>query len=190
MTLIQPMVLLVAWVMALYGTLQIHQLPGNWGHGICGSWGCGPPTQALVACHGFWFVFIAGPSGLALQKWSGGTLRGVSIALTAVGALALLVIGVQDMLSWLPTVAQSIERYSIQRYLFRVITLVDLPVVPLLLAGIVGWRVGRRRLFFTEAADLVEASAQEPDEADKQGPPFPPHVAGREATTTATTTTS
>lgn len=160
MTIIKPIALLIAWVVALYGVLQIHFLPGNWGHGICGPWGCGPPTQSLVSCHAFWFVFVAGPVGFAIRSWSSATLLRVGIALTAVGALGLLAIGVHDIFTWLPTVSESIQRYSIQRYLFRVVTLIDIPVIPLLVAGTVVWSVGRRRLFVALGTLFVEASAQ------------------------------
>ena len=170
MSRIQPIALLAVWIAALYGALQIHYVPFNWGNGICGSWGCGPPTQALVAAHGFWFVFVTGPAGFALRSWTAVALRSVGIALTVVGVLALLVILIQDLFTWLPTFAETVRIYSAERYLFRVTTLIDLPVVPLLLVGIVFWRVGRRRLLASEAADLTRASAQEPDD-DEWDPP-------------------
>ena len=47
------------WSGLLFGSLSVANLPGDWGHGICGPWGCGPPMQALVACHFAWLVVLA-----------------------------------------------------------------------------------------------------------------------------------
>ena len=193
MSRIQPITLLAVWFAALYGALQIHNVPYNWGNGICGSWGCGPPTQALVAYHGFWFVFVTGPAGLALRTSTAVTVRNVGIALVAVGVLALLAILIQDLFSWLPTFAETIRIYSVERYLFRVTTLIDVPAVPLLLVGVVFWQVGRRRLLASEAADLAKASTRIPDDdrwdPPTGRPPVPQHVTDHETADHETLTT-
>jgi hypothetical protein len=49
---------LSAWAAMLFAALSITNLPGNWGHSVCGVWGCGPPTQVLVGCHLAWFAVL------------------------------------------------------------------------------------------------------------------------------------
>ena len=39
-----------------FGALQLGRL--ELGHSICGPWGCGPPTEALLAMHCFWLVSL------------------------------------------------------------------------------------------------------------------------------------
>jgi hypothetical protein len=83
---------MIAWASALLGSLSISRLPGDWGHGICGPWGCGPPLQSLVACHVSWLV-VLGPATLLLasSRWlSTLVLRRVGATLAIVGLIGLL----------------------------------------------------------------------------------------------------
>ncbi|MCA9061753.1 MAG: hypothetical protein KDA96_01760, partial [Planctomycetaceae bacterium] len=47
------------WAMTFWGTLQLSDAPIFQEHSVCGVWGCGPPTNALLACHLGWLVFLA-----------------------------------------------------------------------------------------------------------------------------------
>ncbi|QDU64783.1 hypothetical protein Pan216_56750 [Planctomycetes bacterium Pan216] len=124
------------WGMLLYGTLRLADLPtATWDHSICGPWGCGPPLSALLACHGFWIVLMAPVVVWAIRSWSRPTLWRVGTALLAGGSLGLAAIAVDDTTHWLPAVSVAQRAYLPQRFLFRVATLVDAPLVELLLAG-------------------------------------------------------
>ena len=59
---------LTGWGLTLAGTLSIASLPGDWGNSICGAWGCGPPLQALVACHASWVVVLI-PAGMSIRHF-------------------------------------------------------------------------------------------------------------------------
>ena len=134
---------LCVWAAMLWGVLRVANLPGDWGHGICGPWGCGPPLQALVACHGFWLVLTLPIvcmliSGLS-PHWR--IRLGVGLFLTGVAGLTAIV--VYQAVVWLPDALPFQRAYFPQRCLFVLATLVDWPVVPLLLSGTVlclsGW---------------------------------------------------
>ena len=68
---------LLVWGAALFGILQIGLASGSGlhEHSICGPWGCGPPTSALLGWHGFWLL-LAGPLvGIAIYAWPARRLR-------------------------------------------------------------------------------------------------------------------
>ena len=134
-----------AWGTGCLGMLQLQNLPYDFGHGICGVWGCGPPIQALLACHGFWAV------NLATLLWIGQQClptiwrrRMANFALVAaIGGL--VAVAVYQMLFWFPHVTADVRRYIVQRCLFSVAILVDAPLVQLAAFGLVGrWLTGER----------------------------------------------
>ncbi len=131
---------LLGWVASLYGVLQIHRATGLLGHAICGPWGCGPTVEALVSYHGFWFVLLLPPSfllgktilhhplgRLRLRRWG--------LTLAAASLLSLLGIVIADAANWLSS-AHATD-YLIQRSFFRIATLVDVPLLPLICVGLI-----------------------------------------------------
>ena len=135
------------WVAALYGTLQIHFASGWLNHSICGPWGCGPPVEALVSYHGFWFVLLlplAVIAGHALPPWQ--LFRWATVLMIAAVAAVVALVGV-DAVRWLSLVhGDAAYRYLVQRCFFRLATYVDFPLVQLAVAGAYGRWQGRRRL--------------------------------------------
>ena len=59
---------LIGWGLAGYAVLSLGQLPGEFGHSLCGPWGCLPPLQALAAMHLFWALALLPLIVLALAK--------------------------------------------------------------------------------------------------------------------------
>ena len=133
------------WAAALYGSLAISQFRGDWGHGVCGPWGCGPPVQALVSCHLFWVVLLALPLCLASAHSSPAALRRIGLGLLFGGALGLVAVAVWQALVWLPAVHGWSRSYFLQRYLFTLATLVEAPIAQISLAGAALWRIARLR---------------------------------------------
>lgn len=122
---------LVAWMLALFGVLQVHQLEGMFGHAICGPWGCGSPVSALIGYHAFWCLLIW-PGVLILgSRWCRNTRRhlGSGLMLVSVAGIAslLLLDGLNN---------SAAERYLLRWCLFRVATFVDFPLVQLGIAGL------------------------------------------------------
>ncbi len=160
---------LVLWGTALGGILQVHHLSGTlpfgWSrHTICGPWGCGPPLAALVSYHGFWLILLLPIGWLTGKAWLGDEVGRASIdspdknvgenckarrlrlggLVLVVSSLSLLVgIVAVDAARWLAT--SPTHSYLIQRVLFRVVTLVDLPLIPLAIVGALWLWQGRRR---------------------------------------------
>lgn len=133
-------VAIVVWAAALFGTLQIHQYPNLFGHSVCGPWGCGPPTSALVSYHGFWFVLILPAAWILSQLLSASTTHklGLGLLLASVAGIAALL-----LLEGLDNSAA--EQYLLRWCLFRVATFVDVPLVQLGLAGLLmRWQAARR----------------------------------------------
>ncbi len=134
--LLKTVVGMLVWAALLYGVVQIGIASEHGGHAhggisVCGPWGCGPPVAALVGWHGFWLLLVAPPIGLLIRTWPSPRLRTLGVAVTVVGVLTLIGIGLWE------TVALSGHRsYLVQRFLFSVVTLTDVPVMPVTLAGI------------------------------------------------------
>ncbi len=127
------------WGGALWGILNL-RLPGAelFGqHSICGPWGCGPPLSALVIWQGFWMVLLGGPVGLAIWTWGDVWVRRIGVALLGIGLLGVLGIIAYEAATYLPRIADGQPAYFVHRCLFSLVTLIDLPILPLSLAGIV-----------------------------------------------------
>ena len=63
-------------------------------------------------------------------------VRRIGLAVTGMGFLTLIGMAVWQAVTWLPQVTDGEPTYFIQRYLFTVITLVDVPILPMTLAGL------------------------------------------------------
>ncbi len=147
-SLFKTMSMVLLWGAGLYGVLQVRQVESLNVHGICGPWGCGPPVSALISWHGFWLLLVVPVVGLTVRRCSATWLWRIGLAVTGVGLLALVAIAIWQALTWLPQVSEGQPTYFVQRYLFMVITLVDVPVIPITLAGLaalVGAKLKRRR---------------------------------------------
>lgn len=145
---------LAMWGGCLAGALAIANLPWDLGHAICGPWGCGPPMQALVACHLAWFVVLVPPAVL-LVRWSKASntmRRRVGLLLVALAGAVLLAMMVYERLTWWPRASEWQRAHFWQRCGFVIATTVDVPVIQVLLigvglflAGVVRWRFNCRR---------------------------------------------
>jgi len=117
-------------------TLSITLWPGNWGHGVCGPWGCGPAMQVLVACHLTWLVALTPPTVFLLRR-SDRTRRRTGLVLIALSLVALLAVIVYQRLVWWPAASEWQQPFFWQRCGFVVVTAVDFPLVQTLLVGTV-----------------------------------------------------
>ena len=134
------------WLASLAAVLQLHQVQTSWTHVLCGPWGCGPPTEAVVAMQGFWLIGMGGLAWLCAGSWPSGLLRCVGIVLGVAGLLALVGIGLWDFRTYLPQTQTAPNRYLWQRFLWTVATAVDVPAVQSVLVGTcLTWAARRRR---------------------------------------------
>lgn len=159
---------LVAWAAVLVATLSIANLPGHWGHGICGPWGCGPPLQALVACHAAWIVVLLPPALLLRRKLSYGVLRRTGWIVFGLGAAGLIVLGLCESLFWLSHTDESQRRYLPQRVGFKLMTLVDVPLTQLVVVAVALLVRGPHRRA-TDHSPLTSSASSEPP-ADPSSP--------------------
>ncbi len=135
------------WAALLWGALSIRNLPGDWGHFLCGTWGCGPPLQALLACHLSWLLVLLAPVA-AIARSPGIHSRtkirlGVGVALA--GFIGLSGVVVHESVSWLPHAGEWQHRYFWHRCGFVIATAVDFPAIQALVCGIWLARRGRVR---------------------------------------------
>lgn len=154
----RTVMLTATWGVALFGVLQLYRIPADAAHSICGPWGCGPPIQALAACHGFWLVLFSLPTGLICDRIDPRTLRRIGLLLVLLGIAGLAGIAVWEAVHWWPRAGEFQRQYIVQRYLFVVATLIDIPVVEVSLAGLACYVTARRRT--RQPAQTLDAPGQ------------------------------
>ncbi len=125
------------WFAGLEGVLQLQNLPAATlgGHDVCGPWRCGPPLAVLVACHGFWFTLLGPAAVFAANYLPGKWIWPLGIAMAAAGLCGLAGLAVWEAASWLPEASALQRQYLGQRYLFALVTLVDVPIMQILVIG-------------------------------------------------------
>jgi len=135
--------LFAIWLLGLLAVLSLVHLPGNWGHFVCGPWGCGPPMQVLLSCHLAWLMILVPlVRVLVLVSRHPSQTRCLlgKLSLT-LGILMLVAVIVYQWFSWLPYASDWQQNYFWQRCAFVVATTVDVPMVQLVAVG--GFQVFR-----------------------------------------------
>ena len=147
-----------AWIGLMLAVLQIQQL--NLGNGLCGKWGCGPPVEAVLGMHLFWFALILPPSIFASRKlhWP---WKKIGLLVSVASVLGLIGFAVYDYFSI--NQAYYHEGYIWQRYLLSLVSMVDVPVVQFLFAGVTFWFARTDcaccgRIAETEEIDMADES--------------------------------
>lgn len=123
------------WGAAIFGSLQLHTLDLPLGHGICGPWGCAAAPEALLGYHTLWLTLLAPPLVLAGRVLGPGAGRKLALVAIGLGAAGVLAMAGTAAVEWLR--AGELASYAVQRGLFVVVTTPDLPLIPLLLAGLI-----------------------------------------------------
>src|SRR5262245_50248261 len=104
-----------------------------------------PPLQALAALHGFWCMMVLPFAVWAARAWPPDRLRRAGRLVTALGLGALAGFLSVDVSRWLADSPPEFRQYVPQRMLFRLATLVDVPLLPVTLAAAACWWVGTWR---------------------------------------------
>ncbi len=125
----------IAWSGLLLASLSVAKLPGDWGHGICGAWGCGPPAQALAACHLAWLVVLTPPVAFVIRRSRQAQFRTGLLLLLVSVALLLAVIAYQRVVWW-PEASEWQRSFFWQRCGFCLATTVDIPILQMLGLGL------------------------------------------------------
>lgn len=138
------------WGLLLLGVLQIQNLPmSTASHLICGPWGCGPPLPPLLANHGFWLTFLLLPTLFMCAVLGPVKLRKAGQLLLIAGVSGFAFVALWELIPslphWLPRVRDLDPKYYLQRFLLSLVTLIDVPVVPLTLDGLICLWVAKRR---------------------------------------------
>ena len=144
---------LFTWGLALFGVLQIARVDLPWQHGVCGPWGCGPPPQALAACHLFWLVLLFPPALFVIARLPSALDGKAGWILVGTATVGIAAIALYESMTWLPHALDWQRRYFIHRCLFAVATLVEVPLMEALVLGVILWAIS-----FGRAADDLPRS--------------------------------
>jgi hypothetical protein len=141
----------LAWAAVVLGSLQSKLLFSGPDHLVCGPWGCGPETSALVAIHTAWLAIIGPPLVyLPLRlKLQSASIRRLSVGLFAVGLAGVLGIVAWQWLVWLPQAGPGSKNYIWQRCGFVVVTAIDWPLIQLLVLSPSLWIIAAIRKLHT-----------------------------------------
>ena len=129
------------WAAALFAAISITNLSGNWGHSVCGIWGCGPPTQVLIGCHLAWLVVLVPLSTIISRSNLKviGSPQHFAKLLFITGATFVVAVVLYQGATWWPMVGDRQRNYFLQRCGFVIVTSVDIPMLQLLTIGL--WRM-------------------------------------------------
>ncbi len=149
---------IVVWGLVFLSTLSIGQVKADWGHSICGPWGCGPPLPALLACHLSWLVVLL-PLVVFIQTRIGErATRSLGSILISFGLIGTVGIIACEFFTWWPSATEFHRRYLWQRLGFSIVTQVDLPVIESIVTGC---------FLYVQAASLRIRSRTRPEVAVK-----------------------
>jgi hypothetical protein len=132
------------WAATLFAALSITSLSGNWGHSVCGVWGCGPPTQVLIGCHLAWLVVLV-PLSTIISRFNLkdiGSPQNFGKLLFITGATLVVAVVLYQGATWWPMVGDRQRNYFLQRCGFVIVTSVDIPMLQLLAIGL--WLMRRK----------------------------------------------
>lgn len=129
---------MIVWAASLLAALSIRDLPGDWGHSICGAWGCGPPLQALLACHFAWLVVLAPSAALLVRsaRMPDQILRRLGVVLCVAATVFVTAVVIYQRVAWWPSANEWQREFFWHRCGFVLATTVDLPVAQVLLVGV------------------------------------------------------
>lgn len=151
------------WGGTLLGALSLHNFAALNVHSVCGPWGCGPPTNALIALHGAWSVVLWPTLAVVANRfWTSKTfVRRLGIFCVIFGVLGITSISLWQLFYWWPQQSEFTRGFLLHRCGFAIVTTTDVPVVEVLLAGI-GLLVIRRWCGQTQtpALETNQATAQ------------------------------
>lgn len=121
----------------------------DWGHSICGAWGCGPPLQALLACHLAWLVILAPPGAVLVRsaRVPAHILQRFGTLLCVLAVVFVTTLLVHQRIAWWPAVSEWQRGYFWQRRGFVIATMVDFSMAQVLLRGMY-LLLGRRRQMY------------------------------------------
>lgn len=136
--LIELTLLPVIWAGLILGALRANGLFSDSAYSVCGPWGCGPPTNSLLAVHLGWLAAIAPPAIYIAWRlpFSGRTIRRFAYGLMFVGLVGLSSIVAWQWFVWLPGTNESFRPYIWQRCFFALATAIDLPFAQIVLTSI------------------------------------------------------
>ena len=155
---------IVVWGVVFLATLSIGQVRANWGHGICGPWGCGSSLQALVACHLSWLVVLAPLASIIQSKIPESFTRFLGATLIAFGLVGIVGMIAYELFTWWPSATELQRRYLWQRLGFSIVTQIDLPMIESIITGcLIYVQTGNRRIllrdYFPGVSKLVACDA-------------------------------
>jgi hypothetical protein len=137
---------LAVWLVAAFGVLQIERIPGEYGHALCGVWGCYPPLQALLAMHLFWTVLLIPLLVWILCSWSPRGRWWAAMLFLTTGLVGIGMVLFQKTVVWALSVPPEFRQYLLQRFIFSLLTLSDWPLLQLTIVGLIcRLSVSRRR---------------------------------------------
>lgn len=126
---------IVVWGFVFLATLSIGHVRADWGHGVCGPWGCGPPLQALMACHLSWLVVLLPLAALIQTQITERYTRLLGTMLITFGLVCIMGIIAYELFTWWPSATEFHRRYLWQRLGFAIVTQIDLPVIESIFTG-------------------------------------------------------
>ena len=144
------------WGAAMLGALHVHRAQTGWSHIVCGPWGCGPPAEALLACHAAWLLILTPIVGQLLKSLPSSAIRLVANSAVMLGVTGLIGVGIWQYFTWWKPASEWARDYAVQRYFFSLVCLIDFPIAQLLLSGValrIGSIVKSRRELAKSAVD-------------------------------------